>query len=412
MAYITREDGERFVIPSYRDVISAKKTSLLKREILLLASSYGEYITLQKKSSDQYEVAFSPDTGYLLGESIWHYFKRPMDLVYCEAIPNTQEAILVIVKSGSVYLDGSFPIDAIPDELLIFRTQKNQFEVYIHGDVPISQTPEEGKFSFDSSSVKSFSVLEKPVFPTLPTLRAFQLQLVDVVLSSQGIGVFPIKPILAGIVVLGLLWMAWMYLTTYKKELPRVIVGVVNPYQLYNTTLASPDPANEVRRVVLFTKLLYTMPGWSADGFTYQNGAIETYVHSRGARTNVLYYWAFHNRLEVIVKPDGYYLAFSEMLWKRPAPQTINRIQEVISTMVDRLSYVIPGDNLKVGAFTDRRVFLESDLTISFASITSDTLDLVGQQLKNLPLVMKGLTVKIDSEGLLSGTMVLTALGN
>ena len=75
----------------------------------MLSQSYGEYITLQRKGVFKYEVAFSPDTGYLLGESIWHNFKRPMDMIYCEAIPNTTEAILVIVKEGSVYLDGSFP---------------------------------------------------------------------------------------------------------------------------------------------------------------------------------------------------------------------------------------------------------------------------------------------------------------
>src|SRR3990167_1150336 len=102
MAYITREDGERFVIPSYRDVLSAKKPSLLKKEVLLLSSNYGEYVALQRKNIQQYEAAFSPDPGYLLGETVWHYFKRPIDLIYCEAIPNTNHAILVIVKGGSV----------------------------------------------------------------------------------------------------------------------------------------------------------------------------------------------------------------------------------------------------------------------------------------------------------------------
>jgi hypothetical protein len=108
MPYITREDGERFIIPSYRDTISANKSSLLKKEVMLLSSNYGEYIVLQKKkSASEYEVAFSADQGYLLGESVWNYFKQPFDMIYCEAIPNTTEAILVIVKSGSVYLDGS-----------------------------------------------------------------------------------------------------------------------------------------------------------------------------------------------------------------------------------------------------------------------------------------------------------------
>src|SRR5579862_3627590 len=158
MPYITREDGERFIIPTYRDVLSAKKPSLLKKEILLLAANYGEYITLQKKGNFQYEVAFSPEAGNLLGETVWHFFKRPRDLIYCEEIPNTTDVILVIVKSGSVYLDGSFPADSVPEELIVFQTQQNNFEIYTYGDVPISETAEPGKFAFDTTSVKSFKV--------------------------------------------------------------------------------------------------------------------------------------------------------------------------------------------------------------------------------------------------------------
>src|SRR5581483_6511953 len=105
-----------------------------------------------------------------------------------EAIPNTSEAILVIVKSGSVYLDGSFSIESIAEELVVFRTQQNNFEIYTYGDVPISQSSEEGKFTLDPSSVHSFQVLDKPVFPTLPLLKSCQLQLVNVALKNQGIG--------------------------------------------------------------------------------------------------------------------------------------------------------------------------------------------------------------------------------
>lgn len=193
MPYITREDGVHFVVPSYRDVITVKSSSVAKKEILLLSSNYGQYITLQAKGPIQYEIACSPDTGYLLGESIWYYFKRPLDMIYCEAVPNTTEAILVIVKDGSVYLDGSFPLDAIPEELVIFLTQQNHFQIYVYGDVPISESPQEGKFSFEPSSVKSFSELDSPVFPSLPLYKTYQLQLVDQVLKTHGIGVLPIQ---------------------------------------------------------------------------------------------------------------------------------------------------------------------------------------------------------------------------
>ncbi len=412
MPYITREDGERFIIPSYRDVLSAKKPALLKKEVLLLSTNYGEYITLQRKNVDQYEAAFSPDPGYLLGETVWHHFKRPRDLIYCEAIPNTTEAILVIVKGGSVYLDGSFPIDSIPDELIVFRTQQNNFEIYIYGDdIPISQTPEGGKFALDASSVKSFNILPEPVFPTLPTIKAFQLRLVDVVLKAQGIGVVPIKKIVAGVVVLALIWLGFTYIGTYKKELPTVFVGVVNPFQLYTSTLATPSPTMEIQGVADDLRQIYTIPGWFPDTIEYSSGTFSANVKSLGIKTNVLYKWADQNNAQIQIMSSGIYLTLKNDLPARPVPTSISPLQHVIAELIDRVSTIVPGNNLILGPTLDRGRFAEAPLTISFNNLTIDTFILLGQQFKELPLVLTKVSLTIVN-GNLSGTVILKALGN
>lgn len=414
MPYITREDGERFIIPSYRDVLSIKKSSLLKREILLLANSYGEYIALQKKNVDQYEIAFSPDSGALLGETVWHYFKRPRDLIYCEAIPNTSEAILVIVKSGSVYLDGSFPIDSIPEELVIFQSQHNQFEVYLYGDVPISQVPTEGKFSFDASSIKSFSILDKPVFPTLPIVKAFQLQLVDVVLKTHGIGVLPVKQMSVVILIIFFLWMGWTYISTHKKQIiiPQVFVSVVSPYQVYMSTLASPNPATVIHQVVNNIGLLFTIPGWYPDAFTYKSDkGFKTSVKSLGARTSVLYNWAKKNNLKIELQTTGFYLTAALVVRDRPVPTVIYKLNDVIANLIDRLSYIIPGNPLVIGAYTDKGKYFETQLTISFDNLSPTMLNAIGQQLKTLPLVLSSIDATV-SKGNLTGSIILIALGN
>lgn len=411
MSYITREDGERFVIPSYRDVISAKKQSLLKREILLLSTNYGEYITLHRKNVEQYEVAFSPDTGYLLGETVWHYFKRPLDLIYCEAIPNTTEAILVIVKSGSVYLDGSFSIDGIADELIIFKTQQNNFDIYIYGDVPISSSPEEGSFTFDPSSVRSFQVLDEPVFPKLPKVKNFQLQLVDTVLKTQGIGVFPVKMVLTVLAILVLLWMGWSWLTTHKKQIPTAFVNYVNPYQVYLDTLTSPDPVDEIQNVVEKVQTLYTMPGWVPDTIEYSKGKFHVAVKSNGTKTSLLYAWARQTGAMIQILPDGFYVNWLTLFKTRPVPETIYKVDDVIASLVDHMSEVMPGNHMQVGLTIDRKSYIETVITISFSGISPSTLMLVGQQLKNLPLVLNKVTISA-ANGSLSGTMILQALGN
>lgn len=377
----------------------------------MLSANYGEYITLQRKNIDQYEIAFSPDPGYLLGESIWYHFKQPVDMIYCEVIPNTTEAILVIVKSGSVYLDGIFPVDSIPEELIVFISQQNNFAIYIYGDVPISETPQEGKFSFDSSLVKSFTILDSPVFPTLRLIKAFQLQLVDPVLKAHGIGVFPVKPILGVMVMLGLLWMGWTYVTTRQKILPPVPIGAVNPYQLYLDTLNSPDPSLEMQQFFEKIKLLYTIPGWWPESIEYANGSLRAAVKSKGVRTNVLFDWAKTNNATVEVLPDGFFLQMNMMPIKRPPPTTINRLKNILADLVDRLSYILPGNSLKIATFADRRTFTEAALTVNFSSINPETVALVGEQFKGLPLVLSKVSIKMTG-GSVTGVISLKALGN
>ena len=413
MPYITREDGERFVIPSYRDVLSAKKPALLKKEVLLLSANYGEYITLQKKNITQYEAAFSPDAGYLLGESVWHYFKRPTDLIYCEATPNTTEAILVIVKSGSVYLDGSFPMDSIPDELVVFRTQQNNFDIYVHGDVPISQYPEEGKFVLDESSVKSFTVLPDSIFQTLPTLKTFQLRLVDTVLKAQGIGVLPVKKIIATAVVIGLIWVGFSYLSTYRKALPTVIVGIVNPYQFYINTLSSPAPNKEIRALTAQIAKIYTIPGWAPKSIVYSGGMVIANMQSLGIKTNVLFEWASRNNAGVQILSDGIYLNLPLAVINRAMPTTISPLQQVVAEVIDRVSTVMPGNNLMLGSTLDKGRFAEAPLTISFMQLTLETMNLLAEQLRDLPLVLSKVNIMVDGkDGSLSGMIILMALGN
>lgn len=411
MPFITREDGERFVIPSYRDIISVKKKNLLKKEILLLTTNYGGYITIQRKDSTRYEVAFSQEPGYLLGETVWHYFKRPQDLIYCEALPNTTDAILVIVKGGSVYIDGVFPIDSIAEELVVFRTQQNNFNIYIYGDIPIGQTADEGKFVFDDASVQSFTVLDHSAYQALPKLKYFNLQLVDVVLAQQGIGVFPVRQALALLIVVGLGWMGWTYFTTHKKELPKILISAVSPYQMYMQTLTSPDPSVVMHGFSHNILFLYTIPGWVPDEVTYSNGKLRTSVRSLGGSANVLFTWAKQNDVTVDVLPEGFFLQWRMGLTNRSTPQTISPLKEVLGALVDRVSYVYPGNVLQISAFVNKRSYNETSVTLNITDVTPATLDLLGQQFKDLPLVISNVTMKV-ADGHLSGSIILQALGN
>ncbi len=409
MPFIVREDGEHFVIPSYRDVLTAKQNTALKKEILLLSGNYGDYVTLNRKAGAEYEVAFSPDRGYLLGESVWFYFNRPTDMIYCEALPDKAEAILVVVKAGSVYLDGSFPLDSIPEELVIFLTQQNNFEIYTYGNVPIVQNPETGKFSFDAASVKSFTILEKPIFASLPLLKNYHLELVDQVLRSQGIGVLPIGKILAGLAGLVLLYFAYSYITT-PAVMPPEEMAKLNPFQGYNDSLTSPDPAVMLSKVADTYNKILTLPGWDVRNFDYKPGAITVEMVSRGSSAGSMLDWAHNNHFGMSVKSSGFSLDTAVTSPNRPLPSKIYPMTEIIATLVDRIASILPGNHLTMGTFTKKGRYTQVAVTINYNNISSIQLGMLSTALRDMPLTLESV-VFTENNGKLNGKIVVNALG-
>lgn len=411
MPYITREDGERFVIPSYRDVITSKSGAALKKEIVSLSESYGEYITLQRRTRTIYDVAFSPDTGYLLGESIWHHFKQPMDMIFCEAVPNTTEAILVIVKDGGVYLDGRFSLDAIPEELIIFLTQKAHFEIYVYGDVPISEIPMQGKFSFDANAVKSFKTLDAPVFNTLPLLKAYQFQLVEPTLKRYGIGGISMSAIVGVFVLAGIAWLGWSYFSAAPVE---VVQGEpqVNPYQGFYDAFQSPAPDKEIASVTDALTQLITIPGWAVKGATYSNGSLVASMQSSGTSVEALMAWAAKNNNTVNISAEGVKMTVPLTLMKRPTPEKIYPTQESLAVLIDRLSKVYPGNSVTVSETNNNGFYSSLVMTLSFENVSLAVVNLIGQQLRNLPFVLKDCSLTISDVGTVGGRINLQLLGS
>ncbi len=409
MPYIAREDGEHFVIPSYRDVLSAKNKGQLKKDIHLLSQSYGEYITLQKKNAMQYEIAFSPDTGYLLGETVWQHFNKPDDMIYCEAIPGSAEVIMVIVKDSSVYLDGSFPTENVSEELVVFLTQQAHFDIYTYGDVPIADSPEDGKFSFDAKSVKTFTRLDNPVFPTLPLIPAYKLQLVDVALKAHGIGVVPIIPIVAVAIIAGLGW--YLFGTSSEPEQVQVVEQVVNPYDGYINTMHSPLPNEEVMKFVAELKKLLLLPGWVITEVTYSGGQLTAKVLSSGATVESLYDWAKKNNVKVILDKATFSITDTITLTVADRSKTIHSLDDTIAILLDRLNKVYLGNHVSVGEVEDNQVFKKMDIGVSLENFAPLFIELMAKQFKNLPLVVKDIKGSVEN-GRFKGVISLTVLGN
>lgn len=415
MPHISREDGVHFVVPSYRDLLSAKKPALLKKEILLLSSNYGNYITLQRKNTDQYEAAFASEPGFLLGESVWLYFNKPNNLIYCEEIKGTSEALLVIVKAGSVYLDGSFPVDTIADELVVFKTQTGRFEIYVHGNVPISEKTEPEKISLGDASVKSFTVLPDPLFATLPTPKEYELGLTEVVLRSQGIGVLPVRKIALASSAAIAIGCAFLYFSLHQEQAPKIFVATFNPWQSYFDTLNSaPAASEEIMDLIHQIRILYTAPGWMPLTLKYTNGILSASMGSGGVDIAPLYAWAHANDATFNISSDGISIAMKVKTHPRAAVKTYSPLQQVIGETIDNARKVWTNNGVffNLGDVQDRGEYSTIQLAIGFKSSTPQALAILAAELANLPLVLQKADIEIEkSDGTFDGKFIFQALG-
>lgn len=410
MAFITREDGVNFVIPSYREVFTAKNKSTIKKDVLALSKSYGEYITMQKKGENQYEVAFSPDLGYLLGETVWYNFNRPNDLIYCEALPNSTDAILVIVKNGSVYLDGRFPIDNIAEELVIFLSQENHFNIYIYGDVPISKNPEPGKFSFEESSVESFNILAEPVFEKLPLIKAYRFETVNVVLKAYGIGVIPLNIIaaVAGVLIVGYLFYNYM---TREKPKPVEVVMEPNPLQEYVDALTSPAPEKSMDALVQGLKQFLTIPGWNLKNVTFNGTSIEGNIVSPGVSLKSLQEWCGRNDATMSISTNGVLVARAFNITPRLKPTKIYPVKQAIMIFIDRLLKVYPGNHITMTNNPVTGPYINTAINIDIVDATPQTLALLGKQFEGLPFILSKVSLSKSDSNLFNGSVTVNALG-
>lgn len=412
MAFITREDGEHFVIPSYRDVLTGKSTGAIRADVMTLSQSYGEYITMQRKGQLQYEIAFSPESGYLLGETVWYKFNRPTDMIYCEAIPNTSEAILVIVKNGSVYLDGSFQIDNIPEELVIFLTQQNNFEIYVYGDVPISATSTEGKFSFDETSVKSFTVLDSPIFNSLPLIAAYHLLPVDATMKAQGIGGLPIKTILIAMGGLVVAYLAFGYISPmFEEKKQKEIPMEVNPYAGYVSALNSPAPADVVNTFIQQVMVLHNIPGWYATKLEFKGGTFSANVYTKSGNMQNLYLWSKERNFDMTIKSGAVMLVSKPKFNNRIKPKVIYPLKQVIVTLIDKLFVINP--NYTTFSMSDSKAsgpYGNTKISIRLVNMSPDILSFLAQQLEGMPITIDSFFVSIN-QGIMSGTLVINAYG-
>jgi len=430
MPTVTRDDGVQFAVRAYRELLTAKSASLIKREIRLLERSHGSYAQLFPQPDGQLEAVFSRDPGYLLGETVANHFDNPADLIYCERLGDSDDVLLVVVRSGSVYLDAKLSVDNLIDELTSIGYVGHHFQVYLYGELPIGATEEEGLFSFPQEAVESFEYLDSPVFDSLPSLRQFELMPVSRAISKAKVGGrSPLTLLLLIIVALLLGYLVYDYMvptTTPTVTKPVTEAGKpekpINPYEQFELALQKPSPVEQLSEIVKDINSVSTIPGWEVASFSYTRSGMRFTFNSVGGTLAMLHDWGRVNKYPINIATNNFTLYLPSKVKSRSKPTQIANAQAVYLELIKRVSHVLylPDGGQSQGASQDTLVqfvsaqsqgnFREIRVAVNFTNIAPQTFVMLGHQLQGLPINLEQVNAT-SADGLFSGKIDLVIVG-
>lgn len=418
MPILRRDDGIQFALQPYRELLPPSKSSLLKNEIRMLAENHGEYAHIYKQPNGFTEGVFSRDPGFLLGEAIWQHFGKPTDLIYCEELKERNTVLLIVVRDGSVYLDTKVPASSLPDELASLVADRHHYQIFIYGDVPLSQTPEPNKFSFDPSQIKLFQVLNESVFQRVKVDDSLQLEPLEFVLRGLRFGIPPSLWIAIASIVLIIL-LAWWFQGHRAKPKSAVITPTVtqapsapvDPYLNYRNSLMSPSPAKQIAELATVAGLVSTIPGWQPTGVTFNGSTYTIRLNSMGGSVQWLNRWANARNIGMTLNSQGVVLTLGSKISGRSKPDAIYPAKQVVELIIDRLDSIMPTHSVGLGATTNQGSYKTTLISIQFTEISPSVLNLIGRQLYTLPVKLLSAQVTF-AQGLWSGVIQLTVLGN
>lgn len=414
MPVVTRDDGTQFAVFTYRELVLSKKGSDLVEELEAMEEQHGSYARFFIQATGDYEVVFSKDPGYLLGESIWEHFDRPYNLIFCETVPDTEDVMLIVIRGGAVYLDQVVTIDNLVDEFVSLSADGIQYEIYTYGELPIAVRPEGDKFVLDASSVKSFKRLTSPVLHSLILDDDLKLIPVDEAIEELDLPSSNLTQYIIGFIVLGIIAFGVIkFLTPEEVVIAPTKVWApppTDPWGGYKQALQTPAPNKQVLEVVQDTLHLITIPGWEPTKIDFNGLVARATLNSNGASSDILVAWVRESHDILEVTGGKARVTMPSNVPARDEPTKIYSIRDMVTRVYDGLNLILPSGSVSIGDTVDEGNYVATDIGISFSGITTSVLILIAEQLEGLPIVLESMNFSIQN-GLLTGTMQLKVLG-
>lgn len=457
MSILLREDGVQFAVQAHREHIPVTTTiASMRKHICALAEQYGSFVRLLKSDDNQYEAILSPEPGYLLGETVWHFYHRPHDLIYCEAIPNQEQAILIIINSGKVVFDNILPIANIIDQLTQLIKNDARYDIYIYGNLPIAQSSDKPGYVFNSDIVESFNILPEPLFSKLPVTHSLQLFPLKAALSEFKLNhakytIYAALALLISIMSIftGYLWFsngvpqqiadnsAIVNQPQTELQKPQQIVQaprqslqatpkIMTIAQQANPIISIPQQFNNISGMIINA---FNIPGWIPQHISFDNNNTHLQLQYWGGTTSSLLNWADDRHMQISFTPS--YAILSSVFVNtqnqvdisvaqnvantdttQPSSSkklSTNDANRVIAAVIDRMTQILPGEAVEVSSAFNQQNPRAVNLTITFRDIAPNVLSLIGNQLADLPVHIVNGNADINY-GLLTGNIEIAII--
>ncbi len=415
MSILLRNDGTHFIVQAYRERLAITKRSTGVQKVRLFSEQHGQYVLLTLAGADSLEAIFSKEAGYLLGETIWHYFDRPKNLIYCERLSNEHNRVLlVVIRDGSIYLDNQVENDKLRSELLPFMTVQDSFRIVTCGEVLLAQTESPGHFVLPKNLVESFENLTVSVYAQLPVLQSCRLLSLPLALKSPLLGT-KIPTIAIASIIAVLVVGAWWLVAS--KPIPKVAAekpaahNADNSYTDFYNAMHTPSPLKQLSELIQTVEQFYGLPGWQADGINYNGGQYHVQLIRQGGTVQWIMQWADRHHYSMNLDSEKVELILPSQLTTRLKPRSLYSLPQVVASLIDELDRLLKDQVITVGDVKEFGKTKTRNITINLKDISPDVLALVGDTLgNNLPLSITAINVNVNN-GMLKGTIQLSVWG-
>lgn len=384
MTILTRNDGIEFVMQAYREIIENGNKTALAQKVHVLAEQHGRFVRLFKKEKHYYEAVFSNEAGYLLGESVKHYFYQAQNLIFCEALENEIDLLLVVVRDGEVYLDAIVNKISLRQELRLLISDRYQYQIFTHGAVPMLDDP-----ILPPEKIISFENLSDPLLPRLPTLKNLQLVPVELALKTQcnsSTNQSLIYLIISLLALSGGLILYNINTGLQKKQAQSVLA---DPYSQFNTALSSAEPHAQLIELMKTIELLYTIPGWQLQSINFSNNHYSVQLKNNQGDLTQISQWSDFNNFTYTQNNNQPTLTSLSHVPSRLPPKTISNEAALVEAITEPLRALLGAQAISIENTYTSGLAKQTTVTLNITQATPKILDIIGQLLENQPVTIE-----------------------